>query len=195
MLYALTCGINPLNSLDVSNNTALAFINCSSNGLTNLDLSNNNALIDVRCFNNELTILNIKNGNNLILTSLNAQNNLPSTCIQVDNEIDANNGAAPYNTWYKDAEANYSEDCSALSLNDEMIAQSINIYPNPISQFLNIDSKLSISKVEIFSIFGNKVKEINSDFKSINVNDLSSGIYLLKFETVIGYRNKLIIKK
>lgn len=57
----------------------------------------------------------------------------------------------------------------------------VNIFPNPIKNelFINSQSK-QLTKVEIFTILGKKVKEIRKNIKKINVEDLSSGLYLVK---------------
>ena len=57
----------------------------------------------------------------------------------------------------------------------------VNIFPNPIKNelFINSQSK-QLTKVEIFTILGKKVKEIRENIKKINVEDLSSGLYLVK---------------
>ncbi|PQJ79910.1 glycosyl hydrolase [Polaribacter porphyrae] len=55
------------------------------------------------------------------------------------------------------------------------------IFPNPVKNRLSIQSdKNEIQKVEIYSVLGKKLKEIHQDFLTINVDDLSSGFYLLK---------------
>ena len=57
----LNCGQNQLTSLDVSNNTGLSWLFCRDNQLTSLDLSNNTNLRSLSCFGNQLTSLNLNN--------------------------------------------------------------------------------------------------------------------------------------
>ncbi|MGE4345877.1 MAG: T9SS type A sorting domain-containing protein [Flavobacteriaceae bacterium] len=65
-LIYLSCPINDLTELDLSNNINLTSLDCSNNNLTELDLSNNTNLeILWAIFNTELSYLNIKNGENL----------------------------------------------------------------------------------------------------------------------------------
>jgi hypothetical protein len=71
-----------LTALDVSSNTALAFLDCKSNQLTSLDVSTNTALEELRCHNNQLTYLNMRNGVTDSLTTFNATNNPNLTCIE-----------------------------------------------------------------------------------------------------------------
>ena len=123
-LENLTCSNNQLNNLDVSQNTALRYLTCSNNQLTSLDLSKNMGLFGLNCSDNQLTILDVRNGNNSSLSNFIATNNPSLECIEVDNEIDANNGIAPYNNWQKDNTASYSEDCGynteiPIAVNDE----------------------------------------------------------------------------
>ena len=69
---------------------------------------------------------------------------------------------------------------------------SIKMYPNPVTSFLFIDSYIiELTKVEIFSSLGKKVKEVTKDFKSINVGELSNGVYFIKAYS----DNKIITRK
>jgi hypothetical protein len=67
---------------------------------------------------------------------------------------------------------------------------SINIYPNPVTDFINIVSGIAnISLVELFSSSGRKFKNIRyegKDWVTFNVNDLNSGQYILR----VYYGNK-----
>ena len=98
--------------------------------------------------------------------------------------------------WKIDATAAYSTDCeNYLGIDDELLAKNLNIYPNPVSDILTVDSKLPLSKIEIYSILGQRVKEINSDFNSISTNYLSRGIYMIKIYSEKGTTVKKLIKK
>lgn len=185
-LESVYCDLNQLTSLDVSQNLKLDYIKCFSNSLTSLDLSANTKLYYLRCNTNPLTSLNVKNGNNSLITNFDALNNPYLNCINVDDATAANTGQAPYTNWKKDAIATYSEDCSALSINDE-IKKSITFFPNPFTDVLTIDSKIfDLNKVEIYSVSGMKIKIINSNFESINTSNLSQGLYILKIYTLKG---------
>ena len=59
---------NQLTALDVSNNTALTYLNCRQNQLTALDVTNNTALTNLDCDLNQLTALDVSN--NTALTNL-----------------------------------------------------------------------------------------------------------------------------
>ncbi|UCH15587.1 MAG: HYR domain-containing protein [Bacteroidales bacterium] len=115
-LQYLACNDLQLSGLDVSSNLMLSTLACFNSQLTDLDLSQNINLVDLICSDNELTSLDVRNGNNSILQAFDATNNPSLTCIQVDNETDANAGLPPYDTWQKDATAGYSEDCEHFGL-------------------------------------------------------------------------------
>ena len=60
---------------------------------------------------------------------------------------------------------------------------NVSTFPNPTSDFLNVNSKEVIEKAEIFNILGKKIRSINvGGVKAkINVSDLNAGIYLIKY--------------
>jgi len=87
-------------------------------------------------------------------------------------------------------------DCNSLSINDHYLNQSIKLYPNPVKNTFYINSQFeSLTKVEIYSLIGTKIKEINTNFYTVNVEDLSSGLYFIKIFTAKGQVTKKIIKK
>ena len=197
VLGLLYCSNNQLlTSLDLSKNTGLWEVDCSGNQITSLDLSKCTILMSLFCSDNQLTSLNVKNGNNFNINNFFATNNPSLLCIEVDNETEANAGNWPYSGWQKDNTATYSEDCeNYLGIDDELLAKNLNIYPNPVSDILTVDSKLPLSKIEIYSILGQRVKEINSDFNSISTNYLSRGIYMIKIYSEKGTTVKKLIKR
>ena len=196
-LIELSCNNDPLlTTLDLSNNIALEQFYGPETPFTSLDFSNNTVLTELNCsYNPLLTSLNVKNGFNSSITSFDARNNFLLECIQVDDETAANAGEAPYTNWIKYATTLYSEDCASLSLEDESLAQGLSFYPNPVHDFLTIDSTIPLIRVEVFSLLGQKVKDINSDFNSINVRNLSKGIYIVKLQSKNGFTSKKLIKK
>lgn len=54
----------------------------------------------------------------------------------------------------------------------------LNVYPNPVSDILNIEYDLPISQIKVVDLLGRNVKEL-SNSNAINVTDLSAGTYLL----------------
>ncbi|MBN1132562.1 MAG: T9SS type A sorting domain-containing protein [Bacteroidales bacterium] len=76
-LDTLLCYCDELTSLNVSNNTALTFLNCSGNKLASLDVSNITALMYLNCADNQLTSLDVSS--NTLLTHLYCSNNQLAT--------------------------------------------------------------------------------------------------------------------
>ncbi|MCD6597486.1 MAG: T9SS type A sorting domain-containing protein, partial [Bacteroidales bacterium] len=153
------------------------------------------SLTTLDCSDNDLNSLDIKNGNNSILLSFDASNNPSLQCIQVDNATAANTGQAPYTNWKKDATATYSEDCASLGIDDELLTKGLKIFPNPVKNTLTIESELPLTKVEIYSVLGQKIKEIRSDFNTISTNGLTGRIYLIRIFSENGVTVRKLIKQ
>ena len=72
-------------------------------------------------------------------------------------------------------------------------AANITISPNPATYIVKIEANTQISSCKIYAINGQHIKstEGDSDVVTINVGDLSSGVYFIKIEC----DNKIITKK
>jgi hypothetical protein len=71
---------------------------------------------------------------------------------------------------------------------------SFQIYPNPVSEILTIDSKVPIEKIELYSLEGKAIK-INTDISNthINVSNLANGVYLLKIASENAFHIQKVI--
>ena len=82
---------------------------------------------------------------------------------------------------------------------EEMIASSFNVYPNPVSDRLNIEAETEILEVVVYSITGVVVGQqsiVNGQQTlSIDVADLNSGVYFVKVVTENGEMVKRFIKQ
>lgn len=64
---------------------------------------------------------------------------------------------------------------------NELDINQISIYPNPSSNYLNIESKTSIDHLEIFNSMGQLVLKVNHNKNQIvNIGNLNNGVYFLK---------------
>ena len=80
--------------------------------------------------------------------------------------------------------------CSILNTETSELL-NVNIYPNPVSNILNIKSTRDIDKVKIYSILGKVVME-SKNTTSLNLSNLKRGVYILfSFKLIIPF----IIKK
>lgn len=77
----------------------------------------------------------------------------------------------------------------------EVLARQINVFPNPVKDFLNINisGSLAIKNMELYNILGREIKTYSNSFESIDVIGLSNGVYFLKFDTNKGIVQKRII--
>jgi hypothetical protein len=86
---------------------------------------------------------------------------------------------------------------SALSTNN-FTNNTFKVYPNPISNELNIDSNVVIEKIEIVDINGRILVSSNQNNTNsilVNTTDLKNGIYLLKIASNNTIETRKIIKK
>ncbi len=179
--------------------------------LSDLNFSNLPNLEYISLYNkyNAITI-NLKNPD---ITRTNLTINLdheywdpPNTfpvCINVNDAQAANANAFPYNTWnvitqpldwngYAYVPVNFSSTCT-LSITDFESTNSISVYPNPVKDKLWFDnpSQFNIDKAEIYNISGQKVKTFYDVDNSLDLSELSQGVYFLN---VINHRKSKQIK-
>jgi hypothetical protein len=184
-LETFDCSNNKLISLDVSKNTALLFLGCYNNQIKNLDLSKNSALTELLCSNNKLISLNVKNGNNANFNSFSSLQNSNLNCIQVDNVAYSNTNWTERDSW-----SNYNTDCGYMSAKD-VKKSLLRIYPNPVKNFLNIETEEQFQSLEIYNSNGQLIK--SSMLKKNDVSDLEIGNYIIKIKTNKGiYKHKVI---
>lgn len=72
----------------------------------------------------------------------------------------------------------YASDISIAVFAEKIEKETIQIYPNPASEMLNIVSEVNISKIEIRNIIGQTVKS-SSNSNNINISQLDSGLYFV----------------
>lgn len=188
-LKELNCFANQLPNLDLTNNVDLVYLDCSINQLTSLDLSNNTNLERIDCFDNLLSELNVSNGFNENLTRFWASLN-DLTCIQIDNPDYSNTNWNGYFFEF-DEGVQFDTNCS-LNLRD-VVYSSINIYPNPVMEKLNIELEKDYS-FELFSLHGKLVEKGNFHIgnNEFNVENLPDGFYLIQLTD--SERGKITLK-
>ena len=79
---------------------------------------------------------------------------------------------------------------------DDTTISNFQYYPNPTSETLTIKTSQAIDKVELFSIAGKKVKQFipNQAEVELNVQDLSSGMYIMTIHSNNQTANYKVIK-
>jgi len=104
------------------------------------------------------------------------------------------------NIWNKDPANNINNGYPFLIIEhwseiNENLAQQIQIYPNPATSEIFIQSELQIEKVEVYSLTGGLLILENNFKEKISVSTLSSGIYFLKIHTKKGLTVRKIVKE
>ena len=72
----------------------------------------------------------------------------------------------------------------------DLTKDNINIYPNPASEIINIESEYQISYIEIIDYLG-KIIIKTDNYKNLNINELNNGMYSINIYT----ENEKITKK
>lgn len=80
--------------------------------------------------------------------------------------------------------------CNTTLAISELENPSIEIFPNPTKDYLNIVSQHPINKIQIMNYLGQVIK--TTEHKKINLNNLKSGVYIVK---VCFEDNTVIVKK
>ncbi|TYA55950.1 endonuclease [Formosa maritima] len=165
------------NVVDDFNNTITSF-----NGNDAIGLFKNDVLIDIIGTLGDATVF----GENVTLVKSPSWYPTPSTTFNINDWV-----SYPSNT------------CSDLGhtililSTDNFTSEDFNIYPNPVSDILNIQLKNpNETQIEIYNILGKRVltKTINQS-QIINIENLNSGIYILKFTQGNSTISKKLIKK
>lgn len=85
---------------------------------------------------------------------------------------------------------------STLSNEEFLDNNLVRLYPNPTTSVLRIDSAtVEITKVEIYSLLGQKLLDKTRDVKEIHLDELSNGIYLVKVYSGNRYITQRIVKR
>ena len=80
-----------------------------------------------------------------------------------------------------------------------ILQRSLNIYPNPTTGYLKIESEeMRIENIEIFDIFGKKVlfqQSLISPETVIDISHLQGGLYFVRIQTEAGEVVRKVLKE
>ncbi len=192
-LWFINCSVTSISELDVTNNTLLRYLYCDDNSISSLDLSHNNYMRELIANNCELTSLDLRNIDYTNIETLDVTNNLDLKCIYTDdvdycnsNFIDIDNTSS----FVIDEDA-----CNALSVESFDVSIKLNIYPNPASDIVNINTFKKIKEITIYNLSGNIINTFSENTTTINIKEYPKGTYFIYTQTDEGNAvNKLIIK-
>ncbi|WP_233702002.1 pectate lyase family protein [Kaistella palustris] len=76
-------------------------------------------------------------------------------------------------------------------------AKAIKVYPNPVTDVLNlvIPAEEKVTQVSVFNMAGQQMKTFSGGNTSLNLQNLTAGLYLVKIQTTKGVHIQKIIKK
>lgn len=136
--------------------------------------------------------------------------------MRIDNDIDLFNQPAPTYTWFNltglgsqfdntspytsgyQILPRYASDLEGLvSIHDQSLDSKIILSPNPSGGDVNIFTDLNVSEIMIYNTLGAVMKEYkNFEInKNLNINDLSPGMYFLKFNVLGDFVTKKLIRQ
>ncbi len=75
----------------------------------------------------------------------------------------------------------YFENTSPVGVHEQYADIPLDLYPNPVSNILTIDTDTPFEEVEVYDALGRLLSVYNGSLNSINVSAWSNGMYLLKF--------------
>ena len=73
---------------------------------------------------------------------------------------------------------------------------SLQVYPNPVSDIINVKSDYRIINIEVYSVSGTKlIENKGADYSSLDLSSLSSGFYFLRVYSLDSFSTFRISKK
>jgi len=76
-----------------------------------------------------------------------------------------------------------------------VLNNAVKMYPNPVQNTLSIQSSLPLTRVQVYSLLGELIKEFTNNFSRIDLSDLNSGIYMIKIHSNQFSVTKKLVKK
>lgn len=150
------------------------------------DLNNDNFTDILYINNNEILWKENNQSSNFINTSSidNSFNYSVVYSDDIDNDGDNDIVWSGFDTATNDIKVGYLLNEITLSIKDEVIENTISIYPNPTNSMIHISNKEEDKEVLLFNAIGQIIMTTNSN--SIDISTLENGIYFIK----IGLTNK-----
>ena len=101
-------------------------------------------------------------------------------------------GPAKFRMFSSERVDNYI-DVDPLTSIEDSIESTIMIYPNPSSETISIRSEHKIISASILTLSGKKIRSFTEGFNSLDISELSKGVYVLSVFTGKGKINELFL--
>lgn len=213
-LEELNFGNNTINSLDVVNGiyglTNLKVLYCQNCNLNSIDASPFENLNLLCCYGNSFTTQALddiycslpESGGNIFPAIDSQDPNIAIVLATNSKNARDKNWEVKYTTWdysignYTDIPTTGTYECTT-DINAMELESGIKVYPNPVSDLLNIDSEYSINDINIYDMSGKAVinRAVDLGNTTIDVSNLVGGTYILQILTDKGVVNYNFIKK
>ena len=99
------------------------------------------------------------------------------------------------NLYYIGLDTETSSDSTGTSIDKNTAMDNITVYPNPVSDYLNINSESDVVSIQIFNLTGSRMMEINDNVKSVDLSGLSNSVYIIRVVTENGTLQQRIINR
>ncbi|MFL1580603.1 T9SS type A sorting domain-containing protein [Riemerella anatipestifer] len=188
-LTSLSCYGNSLTNISIDKNPKLVSVDLSNNKIETLDASKNPDLVNLSLASNNLNSLNIAFGSYANFSGLDITNNPNLTCVKITE------GEKVSSTWQQDSGVTYNTDCGTMSTSNlSSSSDDVTLYPNPVKDILYITSKKTVSEINLYDASGTLILS-NTHGKTIDLNHLKKGVYLLSIKVDGKMITKKIIKQ
>ncbi|MDX5428205.1 MAG: T9SS type A sorting domain-containing protein [Bacteroidota bacterium] len=82
------------------------------------------------------------------------------------------------------------------SISEDFLSSQVNLFPNPTAGWVQIESSIRIESIEVVDLQGRVlIENQTSEFNSIDLTDLLSGVYLFRIFTREGVVTKKVVLK
>ena len=82
------------------------------------------------------------------------------------------------------------EEMTSFKLNE-----AVKMFPNPVQHYVNLQSSFPITRVQVFSLLGQLLKDEPRNPKRIYLGDLDPGIYMIKIYSNEHHITKKLVKR
>lgn len=89
----------------------------------------------------------------------------------------------------------FNKQFHTMSISSHDVLQLVNLYPNPASNVLYIQTAQKIKEASIFDFIGKKIADISLQDGSTDISLLPNGIYFVKVHTDTGYGVAKFVKQ